>query len=71
MPRARAPGSGPGLTTAERLTFAIAERLGMTVGELMERMTAAELLTWMNLPAIDQEAERRRNLGRMRELWRT
>ena len=43
----------------------------MTVGELLERMSAAELMTWMNLPRIDSELERARNLNRMRELWRT
>ena len=43
----------------------------MTVSELFERMTAAELMTWMSLPQIDSEAERNRNLTRMREIWRT
>tara|TARA_R110000803_G_scaffold23236_1_gene57228 strand:+ start:536 stop:667 length:132 start_codon:yes stop_codon:yes gene_type:complete len=43
----------------------------MTVGELLERMSAAELMTWMMLPQIDAEAERNRNLKRMREIWRT
>ena len=70
MPQADPPRSGGGLTPAERLTFSIAERLGMTVGELLERMSAAELMTWMMLPQIDAEAERNRNLKRMREIWR-
>ena len=65
------PERSGGLTPAERLTFSIAERLGMTVGELLERMSAAELMTWMSLPRIDSELERARNLNRMRELWRT
>ena len=71
MPQADPPRSGGGLTPAERLVFSLAERLGMTVGELLERMSAAELMTWMTLPQIDAESERNRNLKRMREIWRT
>jgi len=43
----------------------------MTVSEVFERMTAAELMTWMSLPRIDAETERNENLSRMREIWRT
>ena len=43
----------------------------MTVSEMFERMTAAELMTWMSLPRIDSEIDRKKNLSRMREIWRT
>ena len=64
------PENSPGLTPAERLVFSVAERLGMTVGELTERMTAAELITWMQLPRIDEDLERQANMERLRGIWR-
>lgn len=43
----------------------------MTVGELTERMTAAELMTWMQLPKIDEDLERQANIERLRGIWLT
>lgn len=59
-------GCRVGLTPAQRIAFYVAERLGMTVGEVCERMTTAEILTWARLPKIDEEHERERNV---RKFW--
>ena len=45
--RRRRPRSGFLSESDERIFyFALAERLGMTVGELLDRMTSAELTEW-------------------------
>ena len=56
-----------GLTPADRLAFMVAERVGMTVGEVLDRMTTAEIMTWARLPQIDEQHENARSLAKFME----
>lgn len=41
------------MTSAERLIFDVAERLGMMAATVAAEMTSAELIAWASLPDID------------------
>ena len=56
------------MTRADRATYAIAERLGCSVGQVGE-MTAAEFLGWLSLPKVDEEHERAENFERLKSAW--
>tara|TARA_R100000654_G_scaffold167_2_gene595 strand:- start:17 stop:208 length:192 start_codon:yes stop_codon:yes gene_type:complete len=53
------------MTAADRAAYAIAERLGITVREVVEHMTCAEYLGWIALPQIDKQNEREANLSKL------
>jgi hypothetical protein len=38
---------------SDRFQFDLAERLGMTVGEMRQRMSAGELLWWLAKMSVD------------------
>ena len=56
------------MTRADRATYAIAERLGCSVGQVGE-MTTAEFLGWLSLPKVDEEHERAENFERLKAAW--
>jgi hypothetical protein len=53
------------MTAADRAAWAIAERLGITVRQVVEEMTCAEYLGWIALPQIDKQHERETNLAKL------
>lgn len=59
--------SGAGLTPAQRAAFHVAERLGMTVGELLDRATAAEIITWARLEKLDDDIRAAESLRKLVE----
>ena len=58
------------MTEAERLVFAVAERLGMMASDVAERMTAAELIKWATINEHEQEQEKQKNVERLAMLAR-
>lgn len=56
------------MTKADRALFWVAERLGMTVGQVCREMTAAEFLGWLNLDEVDKGHERQDNFAKLKAM---